>query len=60
MWCETLVKDLIKIRKNNPNLIGNDLFEAYIEAIIEDRIGMYPVERNIVVRKIGHINFIVN
>jgi hypothetical protein len=55
-----IIKELIKIRKDNPGLIDNDLFEAYIEAIIEDCTGMYPAERNVIIQTIGHIDFIIN
>jgi len=55
-----IIKNLIKIRKENPDLIDNKLFETYIEAIIDDLRGKYPSERNVIVQKIGHIDFIVN
>jgi len=55
-----IIKELIKVRKDNPNLINSDLFEDYIEAIMDNRIGMYPDKRNVIVHTIGHIDFIVD
>jgi hypothetical protein len=49
-----IIKELIKIRKENPDLIADDLFEAYIEAIVDDELGIYggPWIR---VHTIGHL-----
>jgi len=55
-----IIKKLTKIRKDNPDLIDNDSFEAYIEAIIDDHAGMYPDKHNVVIHTLGHIDYIVN
>jgi hypothetical protein len=49
-----IIKELIKIRKENPDLIADDLFEAYIEAIVDDELGMYG-GRPVIFHTIGHI-----
>jgi hypothetical protein len=51
-----IIGELIKIRKENPDLIDNELFNAYIEAIIDDHLGIYD-DRIIIVQTIGNIKY---
>lgn len=55
-----IIKELLKIRKENPELIDNELYEAYIEAIVDDRTGMYPAENKGIIHTIGRVDFIVS
>jgi hypothetical protein len=51
-----IIEELIKVRKENPELIDNDLFEAYIEAIIDDELGIFGGHL-VIIRTIGHIEY---
>jgi hypothetical protein len=51
-----IIGELIKIRKTNPDLIDNELFNAYIEEIIDDHLGIYD-DRMIIVQTIGNIKY---
>jgi hypothetical protein len=51
-----IIKELIKIRKENPDLITDELFENYIEAIVDDDLGVYG-GRLVIVHAIGHIEY---
>jgi hypothetical protein len=51
-----IIKELIRIRKENPDLISNDLYEAYIETIIDDETGLLDGRLRLV-QKIGHIEY---
>jgi len=55
-----IIKKLITIKKENPDIIDDKLFEAYIEAIIDDKTGMYPSNHKIIVSTIGYIEFVVS
>ena len=51
-----ILKELLKIRREKPDLINDDLYEAYIEAIIDDELGVYG-GRSRLVQTIGHIEY---
>jgi hypothetical protein len=51
-----IIGELLKIRKGNPDLIDNELFNAYIEAIIDDHLGIYD-DRKIIVQTMGNIEY---
>ena len=51
-----IIKNLIEIKKNNPDLIDSKLFEDYIEAITDDRLGVNN-ERLIYYHTIGRIKY---
>jgi len=51
-----ILRELIKIRKENPDLISDDMYTAYIEAIIDDELGIYG-GRSRLVQQIGHIEY---
>jgi hypothetical protein len=51
-----IIGELIDIRKNDPALIGDELFNAYIEQLINVKLGVYD-DSPIVFRMIGNIEY---
>jgi hypothetical protein len=51
-----ILKELIKIRKENSDLVDSNLYEAYIEAILDDNVGIYDGKK-VIVQTIGNIEY---
>jgi len=55
-----IIKKLVTIKKENSDIIDDKLFEAYIEAIIDDKTGIHPSNHKVIVSTIGCIEFVVS
>ena len=54
-----IIRTLIRIMDDNPNLISNNLFKLYVRALSDDEIGMYT-DRLDIVKQYGKLQYIFN
>ena len=50
-----IIEEFLKIKKENPYLIDNDLFYLYLEKLIDDKAGIYGSPT--IIQKIGTIEY---
>ena len=54
-----IIRTLIRIMDDNPNLISDNLFKLYVRALSDDEIGMYT-DRLDIVKQYGKLQYIFN
>jgi hypothetical protein len=51
-----IIKEFMRIKKDNPDLINDNLFYQYLEEIVKDNLGIYD-DKIILVQTIGNIEY---